>query len=391
MTERLYYTDARLADFDATVVARADDDRRIYLDRTAFYPTSGGQPHDTGTLGGVRVVDVVDEDDRVAHVLERPATLEGTVHGVVDWGRRHDLMQQHTGQHLLSALLHDLLGAPTVSVHFGAEHSTVDVAREDLAPDALAAVAARANAIVAERRPVEVTFEDAAGIEGLRKPSERTGVLRIVTIPGIDRNACGGTHLRDTGEIGPIMLLGTERVRRETRIGFRCGERVLRRARRDAALVAEASALLKAAPEELSAAVAHVAGEARAAASLLRRQSAELAALRAGHLLASAAPDADGIVRLQSVRQHTGDDLRRLAQALAERPRVRFIGVASDAPSLVVAASADAGWDAGAAVRALVAAQGARGGGSAGVAEARVAAMDATDAAVQFLSGAQSG
>src|SRR3569832_1988751 len=127
MTERLYYTDAYLRGFNARIVDRANDGRTIYLDRTAFYPTSGGQPFDTGTRGGVEVTDVVDEGDRIAHVLASPVPDADTIHGDIDWTRRFDHMQQHTGQHLLSAIFADTFELETVSVHFGAESSTLDL------------------------------------------------------------------------------------------------------------------------------------------------------------------------------------------------------------------------------------------------------------------------
>jgi alanyl-tRNA synthetase len=130
MTERLYYTDAYLTTFTARVVDSADEGRRVYLDRTAFYPTSGGQPHDLGTLGGADVVDVIDEGARVAHLVSTPLTLDSAVEGRVSWARRFDHMQQHTGQHLLSAVLEELFGMTTVSVHFGATSSTLDLEGE---------------------------------------------------------------------------------------------------------------------------------------------------------------------------------------------------------------------------------------------------------------------
>src|SRR5512142_1795825 len=125
MTERLYYTDSYLRRFDAKVVDRSDDGRRVYLDRSAFYPTSGGQPHDLGTLEGIAITDVVDEDERVAHVLAAPLPAGDGVRGEIAWERRFDHMQQHTGQHLLSAVLADLFGYNTVSVHFGADLATL--------------------------------------------------------------------------------------------------------------------------------------------------------------------------------------------------------------------------------------------------------------------------
>lgn len=168
-TERLYYTDSYLADFLGTVLECADGGRRVYLDRTAFYPTSGGQPFDTGTLGGIRVVDVVDEEDRVAHLLEAPLPL-GAVAGEVDWTRRFDHMQQHTGQHLLSAVAAELLGYETVSVHFGPETATLDLDAASLSPDEVRRVELRANAVVTENRPVTVGFEDASAAADSERP-----------------------------------------------------------------------------------------------------------------------------------------------------------------------------------------------------------------------------
>jgi alanyl-tRNA synthetase len=174
MTLRLYYTDSYLRDFDAAVVDRAEGGRRVYLDRTAFYPTSGGQPHDTGALGDATVVDVVDEGDRIAHVLAHPLDA-AAVRAAVDWPRRFDHMQQHSGQHLLSALLHQLCGHPTISVHFGHESSTLDLDAPTLEHPRLVEVEARANEIITENRPIEVSFEAASEAGGLRKASAREG------------------------------------------------------------------------------------------------------------------------------------------------------------------------------------------------------------------------
>src|SRR5688572_26511204 len=172
MTERIYYTDAYAETFEASVAERDDGGRRVYLDRTAFYPTSGGQPHDLGQLGGVAVMDVVDEGERIAHVLAEPLGPVSRVGGRIDWARRFDHMQQHTGQHLLSAVLADLFGIATVSVHFGPETSTIDLDTLGLEPAEAAAAEARTNALVWEVRPVTVTFEDASSAAGLRKPPD---------------------------------------------------------------------------------------------------------------------------------------------------------------------------------------------------------------------------
>jgi alanyl-tRNA synthetase len=222
VTDRLYYTDAYLTAFDAAVVARADGGRRMYLDRTAFYPTSGGQPFDTGRLGGAEVVDVVDEGDRVAHLLASP--VEGDrLDGRIDWPRRFDHMQQHTGQHLLSAVIAERFGHATVSVHFGRESSTLDLDTSALPHDQAVEAEALANAVVTENRPVGVSFEAAGATAGLRNASDRQGTLRIVTIEGLDRSACGGTHVRATGEIGAILIRKVERVKQLVRLEFLSG------------------------------------------------------------------------------------------------------------------------------------------------------------------------
>jgi alanyl-tRNA synthetase len=242
-TERLYYTDAYRAEFSARVVDSADEGRRVYLDSSAFYPTSGGQPHDLGTLDGLAVVDVIDEDDRIAHVLAKPITSTNVV-GKVEWTRRFSHMQQHTGQHLLSAIFEDLFGMKTVSVHFGDEYSTLDLEADSLSSDQLRKAQRRANEIIAENRAVTVTFEDAATAKGLRKAVDRAGTLRIISIEDLDRSACGGTHVRATGEIGCALLRGTERIRKTTRVQFVCGLRAVERASDDyAALAAIATAL----------------------------------------------------------------------------------------------------------------------------------------------------
>src|SRR5690242_14110259 len=216
MTERLYYTDSYLRDFTARVVGRSHDGL-VYLDRTAFYPTSGGQPFDTGSIAGVRVLEVVDEEDRIAHRVAGAVAAEA-VDCAIDWTRRFDHMQQHTGQHLISAVFDELFGLRTVSFHLGADSATIDL--EGIAVDArvLADVERRANEIIYENRPVAVRFENAAEAQGLRKASDREGTLRIVSIDGLDRSACGGTHVRSTGEIGVVLVRKTEKIRQATRV-----------------------------------------------------------------------------------------------------------------------------------------------------------------------------
>jgi alanyl-tRNA synthetase len=376
MTHRLYYTDSYLTEFSARVIETADDGRRVYLDQTALYPASGGQPNDLGTLGGIAVVDVVDEENRIAHLLETPLA-GGEVRGVVDWHRRFDLMQQHTGQHLLSAVMADLFSAPTVSVHFGPELSTLDLAIESISPAQIRRAEERANQVITENRPVTVSFEDAATATGLRKASDRGGTLRIVSIAELDRSACGGTHVRATGEIGSLLIRRSERVKKQLRIEFLCGGRATRRARTDFELLTEAAAGASASVDEVPAVVTGLRAQLKAAQGARKQLADEANGYRAARLLESAKPGTDGVRRLFARPEGaTTEDLRGLAQAATSHPKVFFAGVASDPPTLLLAASADAGVDAGVLLREILGQVGGKGGGTARMAQGGIIALD---------------
>jgi alanyl-tRNA synthetase len=372
VTERLYYTDAYLREFDARVVSRAENGRRIYLDRSAFYPASGGQPFDLGTLGGVDVVDVVDEDDRVAHVLAAPVTGD-RLSGRIDWSRRFDHMQQHTGQHLLSAVISDRFGHPTVSVHFGRESATLDLGTAGFSHDQAVAAEALANEVVTQNRPVRVSFENAASAAGLRKASDREGTLRIVVIDDLDRSACGGTHVRATGEIGAILIRKVERVKQLIRLEFVCGGRAVRRARADADLLARLAAPLSAAPEELPGLIEAQRAELKAAGAARRELEETVGQLRARELYASVPADQRGL-RVAMVREEAGplERLRPTAQAFAAMPGGVFVGGVANPASLLIASAADSGVDAGRMMKAVLAAENGRGGGSARLAQGSV-------------------
>ena len=389
MTDRLYYADAYCARFGARVTSRAEDGRRVYLDRSAFYPTSGGQRHDLGTLGGVAVTDVVDEDDRVAHVLAAPLDAD-EVEGVVDWPRRWDHMQQHTGQHLLSAIGADRFGWETVSVHFGAESSTIDFGVESIGPETLQELERLANAGVTENRPVTVTFEEAEMATGLRKPSDRGGVLRIVSIEGIDRSACGGTHVRATGEIGAIMLRRVEKVRKATRVEFLCGMRAIARVRGEYDVLARLANGLSCSIDELPTLVPAQAEQLRALENDRRRLEGEVSAARARDVHAALPPGDDGVRRLLE-RRASGkvDDARALALAFAALPKGVVAVAVATPPAILVAASDDSGVDAGRLLKEALGAVGGRGGGSARLAQGTVpdaAALETVIAALGFTS-----
>jgi alanyl-tRNA synthetase len=386
MTTRLYYTDAYRTEFSANVVDRSDDGRRIYLDETAFYPTSGGQPHDLGMLAGVRVTDVVDEDDRIAHVLESPlAPTPAPLHGAIDWPRRFDHMQQHTGQHLLSAVFEDLFGFKTLSVHFGADYSTLDLDAELVTRDQMIAAEQRANVVVAEARPVDVTFEDAAAATDLRKPSDRPGTLRVVTIRGLDRSACGGTHVRNTAEIGAVLLRSVEKIRKATRIEFVCGARAVRRARRDFESLTRIAASLSAALDDVVSLVSVQADRLKDSDSARKKLEKELAAFRVRALYENAAPGENDVRTIVIRDPSSMDELRALAQAAFAFPRVVVIGALRAPPSLLLGTSEDSGIDAGRILKEHLAALGGRGGGSPRLAQGSVPDAAALDKLVTAL------
>ena len=248
-TERLYYNDSRLLEFDARVIdlaKRGDGTTEVTLDRTAFYPTGGGQPNDTGMLGEALVIDCIDDDSkRVLHVIRGPAPQIGdTVHGKIDWLRRLDHLQQHTGQHILSAAFVKLFEAPTRSFRVLEHECEIDVALEDPTDERIEQAVNLANQIIWECRPIQirqVTSAEAASLP-LRKEPAREGELRVIEIDQFDLTPCGGTHARSTGEVGVIAVRSWERAKGLTRIQFMAGVRVLndyRRANRTARAIAE--------------------------------------------------------------------------------------------------------------------------------------------------------
>lgn len=382
MTERLYYTDARLTEFTARVVEVAGD--RVYLDRTAFYPTSGGQQFDLGTLGDARVVDVIDEKERIAHVLEKPARFSAgdELSGRVDWTRRFDHMQQHTGQHLLSAVFEELFGHKTVSVHFGDESATLDLDAPSLSRERALKAERRANEIVFENRPVTVTFEDSATAIGLRKAVDRSGELRIVEIAGIDRSACGGTHVRGTGQIGAITVRRVEKYKQSTRVEFLCGWRALARARADFDALTTIASSLTAAIDEVPALVAAQTAHLKEAETDARKRGEELAKYQARERYDATAAGNDGVRRIVETAISM-DPLRTMAQAMSALPKAIYVGSVASPPGIVFAASADSGVNAGELLKSALTANGGRGGGSPRVAQGTV--PDA--AALQRVSG----
>ena len=407
MTDRLYNRDSFLYDFDAEVRELADGPRpALILDRTAFYPSSGGQVFDTGwisldngaKLGVSEVAEA--EDGRIVHYLEAPVKdikPGSRVHGQVDAARRRDHMQQHSGQHVLSAAFVRLFNMPTVSFHMADDYCSIDLDVSDLDTPSLTkeqieSAERLANEIIFENRPVDIRFvtRDQALTLGLRKlPPVERGQLRIIDIHDFDLSACGGTHVRQTGQIGSILLRKTERVRQGWRVEFVAGQRAVASARRDFSTLTEAAALFSAHIYDMPQQVRKSLDEIRSLRKQREQSQEELAEAQAAALLAET-PETNH--RRIVVRTFAGRDLNQiklLAQKITrlsspgDPNAVALLATTSPQPALVFAQSPGQPFDMGALLKQTMAALGGRGGGSKDMAQGGVAKSEGLEAALK--------
>jgi alanyl-tRNA synthetase len=373
-SERLYYTDPYLVEFDAVVreAVPMDDRWKIVLDRTAFYPTSGGQPFDVGTIGDANVLDVFEQDDgTIGHLVDREIETNSRVRGQVDWSRRFDHMQQHTGQHLLSAAFDREAGARTVSFHLGTSASTIDLDKE-LTAEQIIRVEDAANAIVWEDREICVSFATAheAAKLPLRKEPAREGELRIVDIKDYDLSACGGTHVQRTGAIGVIAIAGVERFKGGLRVEFVCGGRVLRAYRSLKSAVGGSVRLLSVLPDELPSAIEKLQTAGRSQQKSQEGLYERLAAHEAAGLAASAENIGGVSVVAASVSGWDANGLKKLASSIAAKPATVALLLTTESPMLVVVArSQDLSLDTGDVLKNLIEQFGGRGGGKGAMAQ----------------------
>jgi alanyl-tRNA synthetase len=399
-SERLYYSDSFVRRFagavtDVREVADGSGEPvwKLALDRTAFYPTSGGQPFDTGLLRATAqdgtaltvAVEQVEEDEEgsVWHLVRKPLAVGTPVEGEIDWERRFDHMQQHTGQHLLSAVFGRELQAPTVSFHLGESCSTIDLSSGPLEAESLERVERIANQIIGEDRLVTAHSVPRSEAEAmlaageLRKLPERDGTIRLIDIADYDKNACGGTHVRSTGQIGALLLRTVEKVSRGVRVEFLCGLRAVRAARADLAILREASGLLSVGAGELAPSVVRLLAEGKAAANERKKFREELAGFQA-EKLALEAPIENGLrLLVRGWKDRDRDYVRLLAArtaAAASRIAVIFCAEDADPVRVFVARSADLDFNCGQILREALVRFGLRGGGSADLAQGDVPA-----------------
>lgn len=389
---RLYYDDPALLAFDATVTACAPvgEKWRVQLDRSAFYPSSGGQPHDIGHLHvdgrAIAVTNVeVDEDDFVWHQVAQSLTPGTVVRGDVDGMRRRDFRQQHSGQHILSAAFDSLVDARTESVHLGLEACTLDLHR-DVTPDECLRAESLANDVVWDDRQVSIRYADAANLVDeprLRKATGREGRVRLIDIEGHDLSACGGTHVHRTGEVGIIVVRGTERFRGGTRVTFLCGRRALESHRLLRETLDASARALSVAPHDVPAALVRMRQSLDDVQRRAKGLGEQLVALQATSL--ESGIDTEG--RLVALLPDADAASARVAalQLIAASGRVVALLAGSLPHALVIARSADrTDVDAGAIVRAICAAHGGKGGGRPDLAQAGGVAVT-VDALRAFL------
>jgi alanyl-tRNA synthetase len=306
-THRIYYDDAYVKEFDARImhceILPPDVNSGItaqvwglVLDRTAFYPTSGGQPNDLGKIGDANVLDVRDDGDEIIHIVDRKPSGPDVL-GCINWPRRFDHMQQHSGQHLLSAMFQERYGRPTVSFHLGTDFCTIDLRGPEPSDEILEGAERASNKIIFEDRALTVrygTAEDLAEL-GVRKEVDRAGILRAIEIEGADLQPCGGTHVKSTGQIGTLLVRRCTKMRQDWRVEFVCGVRAERAARQDFLRIRATAEKLSCASEELVAASERILTERDANFKRTRVLLLRLAEIEAGQAVREATPNSDGL------------------------------------------------------------------------------------------------
>ncbi|WP_342567305.1 DHHA1 domain-containing protein [Psychrobacillus sp. FSL K6-4046] len=315
MTKKLYYEDPYLTTFTASIIKKEPE--YVIISETAFYPTGGGQPCDTGSLNGISVINVEIIDGELRHFLAEPLDSQSIeVKGSINWRRRFDHMQQHAGQHILSAAFAELFQMQTVSFHLGKETATIDLDTTEVTAEQLKKVEELANQIILENRAIETKWvtEDELTQYKLRKATSIKEDIRLVIIPDFDYNACGGTHPSSTGQVGSIKILQTEKQKRHIRVEFVCGKRVLTQLDRKQDVLLSLISKLSSPEEKLVDAANNLLHTNKNLEKLLNEHKQELLKFEAKELLKQSINDIVGV----TFENRTIQDLQRLARFLVE-------------------------------------------------------------------------
>jgi alanyl-tRNA synthetase len=400
-TRRLYYDDAFEKEFTARVVhcevlppdLSAGITGTVWgllLDRTAFYPTSGGQPNDLGKIGDANVLDVRDEGEEILHLVDRKPS-DPDVNCCINWPHRFDHMQQHTGQHLLSAMFQERFGLPTVSFHLGTEICTIDVRGPEPTAQFLEGAERAANQIIFEDRPVNVRYGTADEFAhlGVRKEVDRKGILRAIEIEAADLQPCGGTHVKSTGQIGLILVRRCTKVRQDWRVEFVCGCRAERFARRDFQLLRRLAEELRCAPEEVVAASERALTERDAHFKNVRALLQRLAEAEAVAALQSTNVSANGIrVVARVFGEETQEEyLAQLSTQLAKFEKTVALLARSASGQVIFAQHPGAGKDLNGLLKQTLQRFPGKGGGTPDFVRARLNENGHAEEAISFAKG----
>ena len=390
-TRRLYYDDSFARDFTAQALScepcvhKTIAAWEVVLDVTALYPTSGGQPHDLGKVGEANVLDVRDEGEEIVHIVDRQVDL-GTVQGCVDWPRRFDHMQQHSGQHLLSAMFQERFGRPTVSFHLGSEISTIDLRGEEPSEQILEGAERAANRLIFEDRPINVRYGTAGQLAelGVRKEVEREGILRAIEIEGADLQPCGGTHVKHTAQIGLMVVRRCTKMRQDWRVEFACGGRAERVARKDFLLLKKAAERLGCAYGEVAEAAGRAVSERDAHFKEVRSVMQRLAEAEATLALQETRAGADGVRVVCRVFQDdvTTEYLGHFAGQLAKSDKTIALLSRFPCGQLFFAQHPSASKDMNEVLKHVVQQLGGKGGGTRDFARGRLSDASKAEAAI---------
>lgn len=322
MGNKLFYQDPYIKSFSAKVETQGKDENGNYyivLDQTAFYPTGGGQPHDSGTIENIRVLNVEEVEGEVRHYLETELDdRNAAIHGVIDWERRFDHMQQHAGQHILSAAFEQLYGYKTVGFHLGNETLTIDLETESLLESEALRVEELSNRIIIENRPIETKWvtEEELVHYNLRKETKVKEDIRLVIIPNFDYNGCGGTHPKVTGEVQAIKILDWDRQKKKTRVQFVCGNRVIKQLSQKHKVLMELTQLLNAPEKEMKQAVIRLLENGKTAEKELERTLEILLHHEAKSLLKNSKSNLDKKIVSEIFENRTIQELQKLARII---------------------------------------------------------------------------
>jgi alanyl-tRNA synthetase len=376
-THRLYYDDSFLQNFTARVLSCTPVSPvstpsgtvpawEVLLDQTALYPSSGGQPHDLGRLGESQILEVRDDGEEIAHIVDQELRAD-SIDGCIDWPRRFDHMQQHTGQHLLSAVFQERFGLPTVSFHLGTDASSIDLRGPEPTPDVLRGAQRAANTAIFEDRPVTVRYGTAEQLvqRGVRKEVDRKGILRAIEIEALDLQPCGGTHVRSTGQIGLVLVRRCTKIRQDWRVEFACGGRAERTATADFHLLRDIADQLTCSPEDAPAAIEKAAAERDERSKSLRLALEHLAEARAKLLVAATPPSSNGLRVISTLLQSGSPDLLLpFATELAKNANTVALLIHEPTGQLVFSQSMAAAVDLSAVLKQVLAIVPGKGGGT---------------------------